>query len=167
MPIRSPRRLYEITEMQVNLDDDPDNVDIAPLETVGGLQRNVFVKMKEGIGDYLGMIPVPYNDPRLTGVFAGNGLNLGATYRRRLGGFRVASYTLIAKTTFVISERYFDSVQNTVVIANKEFKTMSIGFPKGHSVSEFIDFIVNRDNVDKIQAIRSPNGALTDLYISP
>jgi len=167
MPIRSPRRLYEIVQMQVNLDDDPAAIDLPPGQTYAGDSRPLFVKMKQGIGDYLGLTPVPYNDTRLVGVFGGNGLNTGSPYRRRVGGFRDAAYTLIAKTTFVISETYFDPITKTVVQTNKQFRTMTIGFPKGHSVKEFVDFIATCDNFDKIQGYRSPKGRRENFYMRP
>jgi|GEM_PF-5749031 len=135
MPIRSPRRLYEIETITENLDDNPDAIDTAPGQ-----------------------------NPRMVGVFKGNGLNTGSQYRRNLGGFKVASYTLIAKTFFVINEQYYDNVNGILVEATKKFRTMSIGLPKGHSVHEFITFLGGADNFENILALRTPAGRRIDLY---
>jgi hypothetical protein len=163
MPIKSPRRIYKITQITRNIDDDPDNVDTAPTQTVQGAKQQIFVKMKEGIGAYLGLVPIAYNDPIFTGVFVGNGLNKGATFRRNIGGFRSGSYTLIAKNTFRIGE----SIPNNtggITIVNKNFRTITIGFPKGHSVNEVIAWLASTGKLDEIRAVRSPSGRQTDLF---
>lgn len=159
MPIRSPRRLYEIEEIVKNLDDVPDAVD-----PPNGTVSSIFIKMKEAIGEYLGLEPIAYGDPRMVGEFGGEGLNKGSLYRRNLGGFRVASYTLIAKTFFVVNEQYYDSVNKNLVQAQGKFRTMSIGFPKGHSVHEVVTFLGGANNFSNIAALRTPAGRRIDLY---
>ena len=164
MPIRSPRVLVEIETITTNLDDNPDAIDTAPDQTVDGTVRNIFVKMKKGIAEYLGFEPVPWNDPRLTGVFGGHGLNQGAEYRRNLGGFRVASYKLISKTVFQIEEEYYDRDTEVYTTTTNPFRTMSIGLPTGHSVHEFITTIAGSNNFDEIAAIVTPAGRKIDIY---
>ena len=164
MPIRSPRVLVEIETITSNLDDNPDAIDTAPDQTADGLKRNLFVKMKKGIANYLGFDPVAWNDPRMLGVFGGNGLNQGSEYRKNIGGFRVASYTLISKATFQIEEEYFDDNTGVYTIATNPFRTMSIGLPKGHSVHEFITTLAGANNFDNIAAIRTPAGRKIDIY---
>jgi len=164
MPIRSPRVLVEIETITRNLDDNPDAIDTVPDQTVDGLRTNLFVKMKKGIAQYLGFEPVAWNDPRMLGVFSGHGLNAGAEYRRNIGGFRVASYTLISKSTFQIQEEYFDDSTEVYTVATNPFRTMSIGLPKGHSVHEFITTLAGANNFDNLAAIRTPAGRKIDIY---
>ena len=164
MPIRSPRVLVEIETITRNLDDNPDAIDTAPDQTVNGLKSNLFVKMKKGIATYLGFEPVAWNDPRMLGVFGGNGLNKGAEYRRNLGGFRVASYKLIAKAVFQIEEEYFDENTQVYTVATNPFRTMNIGLPTGHSVHEFITTLAGANNFDEIAAIVTPAGRKIDIY---
>ena len=125
MPIRSPRVLVELETITANLDDDPNAIDEAPGQTVDGLKTNLFVKMKKGIATYLGFEPVSWNDPRMLGVFGGNGLNKGAEFRRRLGGFKVASYKLISKSVFQIEEEYYDEDTKVYTVATNPFRTMN------------------------------------------
>lgn len=93
-----------------------------------------------------------------------NGLNKGAIYKRNIGGFKVASYKLLAKTTFVITEEYYDSTNGAFIVAPKAFRSMSIGFPKGHSVHEFETFIISSFALDKIAAYVTPAGRKVDMY---
>ena len=158
-PIRSPRRLYEIEEITVNFDDVPDAID-----PPGGTVRNIFVKMKEAIGEYLGLEPIGYNDPRLIGTFGGNGLNTGSLYRRNIGGFRVASYTLIAESKFSLTEKFFNKSNDVYTEEVNQFKTMSIGFPKGHTVHEVVTWLGGLNNFSQIRALRTPAGRTVDLY---
>ena len=53
MPIRSPRRLYLVNEITVDLDDDPAVIDKSPSDTTPQTNRPIIVKMKEAIGDFL------------------------------------------------------------------------------------------------------------------
>ncbi len=164
MPIKSPRRTYKITQIKQNLDDTPGAIDTAPTETVGGTQRDIYVKMKQGIGNFLGLSPIAYDDPIFTGTFGGNGTNKGATFRRNIGGFRVASYTLIAANKFTIGETVPNNAGG-VSIVNKDFKTITIGFPKGHSVTEVIAWLASTGKLSDIRAVRSPSGRQTDLFV--
>ena len=164
MPIRSPRVLVEIETIKTNLDDNPDAIDTAPDQTVDGLVRSIFVKMKKGIANYLGFEPMAWNDPRLLGVFGGHGLNAGAEYQRQLGGFRVASYKLIAKSVFQIEEEYYDEDLKIYTVITNPFRTMNIGLPKGHSVHEFITTLSGSNNFDEIAAIVTPAGRKIDIY---
>jgi hypothetical protein len=158
MPIRSPRLIYEIDVITRNLDDDPAAIDTAPTQTVDGTVSNIYIKMKKAIGDYFGLEPLASNDPVFNGVFGGDGLNKGSSYRRNIGGFKAASYTLKAKTTFVLEEEYYDSIQGTVIQTNKAFRSMSIGFPTGHSVYEVFFWLNSLTNNDKIAAVVTPEG---------
>lgn len=158
MPVRSPRKLYLISQITVNLDDDSDATD-----PPGGTVRPVIAKIKEGIGDFLGLTALAWNDPIFTGTFGGSGLNQGAAFRRNLGGFRVASYTLISSSFFTIGERYYNEETGLLVVANKQFKSVSIGFPKGHSVNEIISWLAQTANFNQIAAIRTPAGRRIDI----
>lgn len=172
MPIRSPRALYEIRDFGVNYDDNPDAVDEAPIETEGGDVREMYAKIKTSIGDYLGLTPLPFDDPFLTGIFQSRipedrpqAGNVGSRYRKRLGAFKVASYKLISKTVFEIEEQYYDSEAEEYVNQTANFKTMSIGLPKGHSVNEFIGWMLGWNNLENIAAIVTPKGRRIDTLI--
>lgn len=167
MPIRSPRRFYKVDLIKRDNDDDPDVIDKLPGDTLPQTTTSIVVKMKEGIGDYFGLTPAAWNDPIFSGIFGGNGLNTGAKYRRNVGGFRDASYTLIADGLFSIEEKYYEDNllgKPTLITETKDFKTMSIGFPIGHSVNEVIAWLATLDNFDTILALRTPAGKRHDLY---
>lgn len=163
-PIRSPRRVYRIEQIRENLDDNPDAIDQGQDETLLGETRFIFAKIKEGVGDWLGMEPVPFNDPIFTGTFGGNGLNQGTLYRRRLGGFRVASYTLLPYGVFNIKESYYSPSTGLPVEGIGQFKSMTIGLPKGHSVWEVITWLGQIGKIPEIRALVTPNGRRIDLY---
>jgi hypothetical protein len=167
MPIRSPRRLYLINLIQVNNDDDPDVIDRLPGSALVETKRSIVVKMKQGIGEYLGLTPMNWNDPQLRGVFQGIGLNQGQSYARRVGGFKTLSYTLIPEELFEIEERFYDNnlLGNPVLeTRTSNFKSMTIGFPKGPTVDSIRTWLSTCENFDNIKGFRSPNGAYTDLY---
>jgi hypothetical protein len=167
MPIRSPRRFYKIELIKRNKDDNPDEIDKLPDDNTPQTTTSIIIKMKEGIGQYFGLSPVAYNDPIFNGVFAGNGLNKGAKYRRNVGGFKDAAYTLIANELFSIEEKYYEDNllgKPTLRTESKDFKTMSIGFPIGHTVHEVITWLATLENFDTILALRSPAGKRHDLY---
>ncbi len=166
MPIRSPRRVYKIEQIRFNLDDNPEAIDQAPDETILGQSRFIYAKIKEGIGKWLGLTPLDYDDEAYRGVFQGHGLNAGSLYRRRIGGFRVASYKLIANSAFNIEEKYYKDGEKTPTIAFKQFRTMSIGFPKGHSVWEVVNFLGSTGKIGDIRAIVPPAGHAVDLHKS-
>lgn len=163
MPIRSPRLIYEIIKIVENKDDNPDGIDVAPVETVGGLQEPIFAKIKKGIGDYLGLKSIPFNDPIFKGYFDGSGTNYGSEYRRNIGGFRVASYKFIAKSYFNIEEEYYDKEIKRYVVGKADFRTMSIRLPKGHSVNEVIQWALSFDNLENIAAMVTPKGRRIDM----
>lgn len=169
MPVRSPRYVYELNiTITENVDDDKAAIDAAPTQTVSGTQKQIYVKMKRSIGDWLGLTPLAYNNSIWTGTFkAGQtgATNTGSKFRRRVGGFRVASYTLIARGTFTIPElvRQADGSYLTV---NTKFKSVSIGFPRGHSVTEFIDWLGTTTKMGEVEAIRTPAGNTVPIYVA-
>lgn len=154
MPIRSPRKVYLLEGFTKPTEGNPEG------------SSAVYVKMKKSIGDFLGMTPLPYNDPAWTGVFAGETGNGGATYRKRLGGYRAASYKFKAVSLFSITEYYLEKQTDgsyEYKTAAADFQSFSIGFPKGHSVSEVVTWIGNTDVVDQIEQIITPAGASIDI----
>lgn len=160
MPVRSPRYVYKISLIQVNIDEDAANTDDAPAETEAGEKRPIYVKMKKSIGDFLGLTPLPYTSTEWTGTFQAGQTdagNTGSKYRKRLGGFRVASYTIIAKTQFTLTE-YVRQQNGTYIAQQKIFKSLSIGFPTGHSVTEFIAFLTSTGVVEQVAQVRTPAG---------
>ena len=166
MPIRSPRRVYKIEQIRRNLDDNPDGIDTAPDQTILGQSVFIYAKIKEGIGKYLGLTPLDYDAEDYRGVFEGNGTNAGSLFRRRLGGFKVASYKLVANTSFNIEEKYYAPGATSPTVAFKQFRTMSIGFPKGHSVWEVVNFLGTTGRIGDIRAVVPPAGAAVDLHKS-
>lgn len=167
MPVRSPRRFYKINLITKDNDDLPDVIDKLPGDTTPQTRTAIVVKMKEGIGDYFGLKPVPWNDPIFDGVFKGDGLNKGAKFRKNIGGYKDASYTLISETLFNIQEKYYDKDllgKDVLETPKTDFKTISIGFPVGHSVNEVITWLATLDNFDNILAVRTPAGKRHDLY---
>lgn len=145
MPIRGNRKLYKIPAIQVG-------------ENAAGTGgRAIVVKIKAPIADYLGLTEMPYNDPDLLGTFGGAGPNAGFKYIKRLGGFRERSFKVVAVTQFPIAEviRQPDGTYNEV---SKNFKSFSIGFPKGVSVREFMNWITARGRNDEIDYIVTPSG---------
>lgn len=158
MPVRGPRRLYLITQITVPNNDNPNAIDTG----TSGTTRPMIVKMKRAVGDYLGLEPLAFNDPIWTGTFGGAGLNTGFEYRKRLGGFKDAAYTIVAKTNFALTER-ITQADGTVANQNRNYKSLTIGFPKGHTVTEFIDWLVSTSRLNEIDYIRSPHGYRTDI----
>ena len=162
-PIRGSRKVYKIDLIKTNVDDDPAIIDNLPAGTEVSTTRSIFVKIKLPIAEWLGLTPLAYDDPLFTGTFVGNGLNNGAKFRKRIGGFREASYTLIADTFFQVNEQVVDLETGTVTRPLKNLKTMTIGFPRGHSVTEVIAFIASTGKLGEVRAIRSPSGIATDV----
>lgn len=146
MPVRGPRKLYKIDDITVGED----------ASGIGG--EAVYCKMKEPIGDFFNLQPLPWDASELLGTFEGTGANAGYTYVRRIGGFRHSSFKIVAKTSFLISEqiRQEDGSYN---IAQRQFKTLSIGWPKGVSVHEFVYWIGGTNRAGEISQIVSPRGA--------
>lgn len=174
MPIRSPRKVYEIETIRRNLDDHPDRIDSPTDELPGNTDTSIFVKIKLGIGDYLGLEPISWNDPRFYGTFktddpdainpAQDGAtNAGATYHRNIGGFRQASYKLLPVETFEIQEDFYDRASDQRIKAPKKFQSMNIGFPKGHKVWAFKLWLAAQDNFESIAAFVTPAGRRIEL----
>lgn len=145
MPISGPRLLYKIPQIQVGED------------ATGAGGRPIFVKIKEPIADFLNLNQVAYNDPELIGTFGGSGTNQGFKYRKRLGGFRQDSYTLVARTEFSIGELETSPAGITGSVT-KKYKSITIGFPKGVSVREFMAWIASTGVSGEISYIRTPRG---------
>lgn len=164
-PIRSPRKIYRVTGITANVDNAP-GIDNLPGGTDVDTTKPIFVKMKKSVGDWLGLTPLASNDPIFTGTFKGEGLNKGTTFRRKIGGFKSGSYTLIASTVFTVNEIVVNPDTGAVTTPTKKVKTISIGFPAGHSVSEVIAFISSTTRAGEITAIRGPSGARTDLSVT-
>ena len=149
MPIRGPRQLYKIADLQVGE------------SSTGTGGRPVVAKIKEPIGHFIFILTrklcMAWNDPDMTATFGGSGANAGFTYVRRLGGFRHASYKLVAKTQFAITEivRQGDGTYST---ASKNYRSISIGFPKGVSVHEFLSWIGGNAKASEIARIVTPSG---------
>lgn len=164
-PIRSPRKIYRVTGMTSNVNNAP-GIDNLPGGTDVDTTKPLYVKMKKSVGDWLGLTPIASNDPIFTGIFAGEGLNKGTTYRKKIGGFKSGSYTLIAATIFTVNEIVVNSETGAVTTPTKKVRTISIGFPTGHSVNEFIAWISSTTRASEITAIRAPSGARTDLSVT-
>lgn len=162
-PIRSTRQVYKIELIKVDNDDTPEVIDRTAAATQPETQRVIYVKMKVAIAEWLGLTPLAHNSPEFTGTFQGNGLNKGLKYRRKIGGFRVASYTLIATDFFTVSEQVVNLETGQVSRPLKRLKTMTIGFPKGHSVTEIVNFLASTGKLPDIKAVRAPSGAITYL----
>lgn len=166
MPIRSPRKIYEILTVTANVDDDPLKID-SPIDEGANTDTPILVKMKKGIGDFLGLEPISWNDSRFYGQFTLDGqegaTNKGATFHRKIGGFKVASYKLLPVTTFAIQEDYYDRASDQRIQAIKKFQSMSIGFPRGHKVWQIKFWLAAQKNFDQIRAFVTPNGHKIDL----
>lgn len=163
MPVRSPRAVYLITGMTANVDDDPNKIDNLPGGTEPKTTKAVYAKMKISIGDFLGLVPLAATDAAFQGTFKPGGMNAGAKYYRNIGGFREAAYTIEAKTTFAVNERVYSKTTKTTTIVANNFKTLSIGFPKGHSVTEFLAWIQTNAKIAQIRAVITPKGRRVDL----
>lgn len=166
-PIRSPRYVYLLTTITQNVDTNKEALDAPPGSGGAGGTRPLYVKMKKSIGDWLGLTPLPYNDPAWTGTFTEQqegALNTGSNFRRRIGGFRVASYTLIAEENFEITE-LVRQADGTYRENSRSFKTISIGFPKGHTVTEFINWLATTSNFSQVRAVRTPAGTTHTISI--
>lgn len=146
VPIRGDRILVKIEEITRTIPGEGETTTEVP----------IIVKMKRGIATYLNLEEIPLDDPLFLGTFA-SGVNEGKKFIKRIGGFRFASYTFIAKSKFSITEQYFDD-SNEFVEENNDFKSFSIGFPKGHTVNEMFDWIKTWSNINQVRRIRTPSG---------
>ncbi len=145
MPVRGSRKLYKIPEIQVG-------------ETAGGTGgRPVVVKMKEPIADFLNLTPMAYNDPELIGTFGGSGSNAGYKYIKRVGGFRYNSFKIVANTQFLISE-IVKRADGTYGVESNNFRSISIGFPRGVSVREFVYWLGSTGIAGEVSHVVTPSG---------
>lgn len=156
-PIRSHRLLYKIESITSLEPAPPDNIPDLPGTPPAKVAKPIYCLMKRSIGDFLGITPLPWDSPELTGTFGGDSGNKGSLYRKRVGGFRVASYTLVAVDRFSINE-YVPQPDGSIDIVPGKFRTISIGFPTGHSVNEFVNFMKTTGVIDQIAFIRTPAG---------
>lgn len=146
MPIKGARKLYKIPEITVG-------------ENAAGTGgRAIIAKIKEPVAELLGLTEIPYNDPDLIGTFSGTGPNAGFKYRKRLGGYRQASFKIVAKTEFEVLEQIRDESGDTI-LSEKKYKSISIGFPKGVSVREFVNWIGSKAIVSQVSYIVTPSGS--------
>lgn len=166
MPVRSPRAVYLITGMLDNKDDDPSKIDNLPGGTEPKTTKPVYAKMKISTAEFLGLTPLASDNPAFQGTFGPGGLNAGAKYYKNIGGFREASYTIESKTTFSVNERIYNPATKTTTIVAKNFKSLSIGFPKGHSVTEFLAWIKTTTKIGNIQAVITPKGRRIDVALA-
>lgn len=157
MPIRSYRLLYKLEGITDLEPAPPDGIPDLPGTTPVKVSKPIYCLMKKSIGDFLGVVPLEWDAEELTGTFQGNGTNKGSLYRKRVGGFRVASYTLVSTGKFTINE-YLVQKDGSIITTPKVFKTISIGLPKGHSVNEFIKFLKTRGVINQVSAIITPAG---------
>lgn len=143
MPARSPRRYYKIPEITVE-------------RVQGGstVSEPVIVKMKESHAQLLGLSPISAEDEIWEGTFGTGGSNAGKKYLRNLGGFRQASYKIRARDKFNLTVRQADGTGTE----NQEFKEISIGFPKGHSMLEVVQWLASKSVSAQIDAVISPAG---------
>lgn len=155
--IRSYRLLYKIEGMTSNSPNPGDGVPNLPGVVDPPIQKPIYCLLKRSVGDWLGLVQVDWDDPMLTGTFGGNGGNKGSKYRKRVGGFRVAAYTLVAVNRFTVNE-YVPQPNGDVIVVPGRFRSLSVGFPKGHSVNEFITFLKTTSRIAEIAQIRTPNG---------
>jgi len=156
-PIRSYRLLYKIEGITYTIPEPPDAIPDLPGTTPGRITKPVYCLMKRSVGDWLGLVHVPWDADELTGTFAGSGGNAGSKYRKRLGGFRVAAYTLVAVDRFTVNE-YVPQEDGSILVVPGKFRSLSIGFPKGHSVNEFVEFMKTTTRIPEIALIRTPAG---------
>lgn len=163
MPVRSPRAVYLIKGAVSNVDDVPNVIDNLPGNTEVKTFKPIYCKMKVAIGDYFGLVALKSDDLAFQGTFAGNGLNKGSKYFKNIGGFKEDSFKLYAKTTFDISQYVYDEATKTTTKVNKNFSTISIGFPKGVSVNELLAWLTTLTNSANVLAVSTPNGRRINL----
>lgn len=163
MPIRSPRAVYLIKGATVNVDDDPAIIDNLPGGTEPKTTRPLYCKMKRAIGNYFGLTALASDDIAFQGTFTGNGLNKGLKYYKNIGGFREQSFKLIPVTTFTVTEIVFNKGTGQYSNVNTNFKSMSIGFPKGMSVTEFLAWLNLLPGSANVDGIVTPKGRRIQL----
>jgi hypothetical protein len=143
MPVRSSRKLYKIDEITVK------RTNVTP-----AIEEAIVVKMKASHAGLLGLTPLESDDPIFVGSVAASGDRPAYTYLRNLGGFRERAYTLEAIDTFEVTERDATGEADTV----SEYKTLTIGFPRGASVLEVYNWIRGLPIAGQVAALVSSNG---------
>jgi hypothetical protein len=143
MPVRSSRKLYKIDAITVK------RTNVTPAVT-----EPIVVKMKASHAGLLGLTPLASDDAIFTGSVAASGDRPAYTYLRNLGGFRERAYTLEAVDKFTVNETDLDG-EGTV---EAEFKTLTIGFPRGASVLEVYNWIRALPVANQVAALISHNG---------
>lgn len=146
MPVKGSRKLYKIPQIQVG----------AAADGTGG--RPIIARIKEPIGNFLGLTAMPYNDPEFIGTFAGTGPNSGYKYIKRLGGFRYKSFTIVSKRRFIINEVRFDPL-GVAIILPKLYASLSIGFPAGVTVRQFLNFLASTSILGQVDYVVTPSGS--------
>ena len=145
MPVSGPRKLYELPQIEVG----------EAANGEGG--ESIIVKMKEPIAKWFGLTPIPYDSPLMRGNFGGTGTNAGYEYVRQIGGYRFESYTIVANTSFLVTERIKLPLGFGAPFI-KTYRTLTIGLPKGGSVHEFIDWLASTAKIGKISKLVTPRG---------
>jgi hypothetical protein len=143
--VRSPRRLYLIDEITIK-------------NSAGTGTRPCIAKLKQAVAEFLGMVPLEYNDAIFDGVFDGSGTNAGAKFRKKIGGFKDAAYTLIAVESFLVSEIVYNRDTKVITRPETSFRSLTIGLPVGHTVNEVVDWIGNTSALDEIGYLVTPAG---------
>ena len=151
--VRSPRILVKI-----------DQVTVRRKKAGAAVQEPVIVKMKASHAELLGLIGLDGDDEILQGTFGGDSLNKDFKYLRNLGGFRAKSFTLVAKTSFQMTNtvKNPDGTDTTTFVP---FRTIDIGFPSGVKVVEVFNWLrgLEQDVTSQIAYIRTPNGRKVDF----
>ena len=163
MPVLSPRAVYLIKGATSNVDDAPGIIDNLPGGTEPKTFKPIYCKMKVAIGDYFGLTALASDDIAFQGTFGGNGLNKGLKYYKNIGGFREESFKLYAQTTFDISQYVYNKGTKTTTKVSKNFSTISIGLPKGVSVTEFLAWLTTLTNSANVAAVSTPKGRRINL----
>lgn len=145
MPIKGPRKLYKIDEITIGGN------------KAGTTGRAIVVKMKEPIGNLLGLTAMANDDADLVGTFGGTGPNAGYKYIKRIGGYRHQSFILVASKEFKVTEQ-IRSLAGITGPVKKKFKSISIGFPKGVTVYQLVRWLADTDIGDDISHIITPRG---------
>jgi hypothetical protein len=149
-PLKGPRELVQINQITEKDSD--------------GNYQPVIVAMKRGIREFFGLDRLPADDPILYGEYA-TGPNAGLTYRKRLGGFRQASYTIHFAGNVEINEYSFEN--GTWTESTRQMQSITFGLPKGHSTHEVLSFIeqtvVATNGSENLRKLRTPEGNSYDI----
>lgn len=162
-PIRSPRGVYLIKGASSNVDDDLTVIDNLPAGNEPTTVKPIYCKMKVAIGNYFGLVALKSDDIAFQGTFKGSGLNAGTKYYKNIGGYRFESYKLIPAQKFTINELIFDTATGGYTTSPRDFKSMSIGFPKGMSVTELLAWLITLTKSATVRAVVTPKGRKIEL----